>query len=772
MTYTEFLFVFLGGVGMMALYMGAQAVMTGERAYRYYTAYALCWISFFFFKVLWTFSDARIESVIYPFGRIGFPMLAYVFYYRFADAFLNLRRLLPRIFWLFRWMEYALLAYVGIELFVCLFLNRWTDSPAHEWVHTAMRLGVAMVSVYGITQVWQKRSQLVYYFVTGSALLLMFGLASMVLSLMNSNKAVQTYFESDPLVFLNIGIVLELLCFSLGLSYKNKTIEREKITIQQDILRERELTELKTQFFTNISHEFRTPLTLILGPLTDLLQKNPAQETYQLMHRNASRLLTLVNQLLDLSKLDARQLQPAIQPGNLTEWLRLLTGSFSSLADSRDSQLVFSVETDQFDFAYFDPDKTEKIITNLLANALKFTPDGGKVTLKITASTDSQAVIQVQDTGIGIPADQQSRIFERFQQVKGDGSMNVDGTGIGLALVRELVQVLNGTVSVESQVEQGTIFTVTLPVDAKTWANWIVAPIGINEPIEPLSESVVAGLATEHLIPLPALSDSIPTDTANLPLLLLIDDNTDIRQYIRQVLAGIYRIIEAVDGQDGLKQAISAVPDVVICDLMMPIMDGIAFCEALKTQPTTDHIPVIMLTAKATTEHRIEGFEHGADDYLAKPFHPIELRVRVENLLTQRQKLRQRFSRDLYLKPGNTPVSSVEEIFLLNSMAIVEQHLSNSAFSVEQLADALNLSRMQLHRKLKALTNQSATEFVRHIRLQRAAHLLAARSATVSEIAFAVGFESLSYFSKSFREQFGVLPSEYEIHGQLTTPAG
>ncbi len=762
MTYTEFLFVFLGGVGMMALYMGAQAVVTGERAYRYYTAYALCWISFFFFKVLWTFSDARIESVIYPFGRIGFPMLAYVFYYRFADAFLNLRRLLPRIFWLFRWMEYTLLAYVAIEFIVCLFLNRWTATPAHEWVHTAVRLGVAIVSVYGIAHVWKKQSQLVYYFVTGSALLLLFGLASMGLSLIDARYAPVLYRQSEPLLFLNIGIILELLCFSLGLSYKNKTTEIEKITIEQEVVRERELTELKTQFFTNVSHEFRTPLTLILGPLTDMLEKNPAHETYQLMHRNAARLLTLVNQLLDLSKLDARQLQPAIQPGNFTEWLRLITGSFSSLADSRSIELVFSAETNLFNFAYFDSDKVEKIITNLLANALKFTPDGGKVALIITASTTGQAVIRVQDTGIGIPVNQQSRIFERFQQVDGDRSMRIEGTGIGLALVRELVNVLNGNVSVKSQIGQGTTFTVTLPVDANTWVNGINTSTGIEDTDEPFQRNTINEVAIVRPNAYPDLAADINADSANLPLLLLIDDNADVRRYIRQVMAVSCRIIEATDGQDGLKQAAASIPDVVICDLMMPVMDGMAFCQALKTQPTTDHIPVIMLTAKATTEHRIEGFGRGADDYLAKPFHPLELRIRVENLLNQRQKLRQRFSRELYLRPGNISVSSVEEIFLQNSLAIVERHLSDSSFSVEQLADELNLSRMQLHRKLKAITNQSATEFVRHVRLQRAANLLAARSATVSEVAFTVGFESLSYFSKSFREQFGVLPSEYE----------
>ncbi|GAB4004659.1 hypothetical protein GCM10028808_02730 [Spirosoma migulaei] len=768
MTYEEFLLLFMGGVGMMTLYIGAQAIMTGDRAYRYYAAYAFCWISYFFIWVLWTFTDARIESVIHPFGRIGFPMLAYVFYYRFADAFLDLRRLLPRIFWLFRWMEYVLLAYVFVELITCLFFTSWTNSSTHEWVHSIMRLGVAVVSVYGIVTAWSQRSQLVYYFVTGSALLLIFGLVSMALSftsLADNNRLV------SPIFFLNVGILLELFCFSLGLSYKNKQTEIQKITIEQEVIREREqreLAQLKTHFFTNISHEFRTPLTLILGPLTDLLQKNPAQQTYQLMHRNASRLLSLVNQLLDLSKLDAGQLQPDIKPGNLTEWLRLLTGSFSSLADSRSIQLSFLPETDLFSYAYFDRDKVEKIVTNLVANALKFTPNGGIMLVRLTGSADKQAMIEVQDTGIGIPADQQARIFERFYQrsadaMVGSSSTNAEGTGIGLALVRELVSVLNGSVSVDSQEGQGTTFTVILPVDAEAWGasiNTISSTTAVFQETSGTSNHKNA----ESMVP-----DQLPDDIAEtsndnqteLPLLLIIDDNDDVRYYIRQLMAPSYRIIEAREGQDGLTKATEAIPDIIICDWMMPVMNGMVFCQTLKAQSTTDHIPVIMLTAKAATENRIEGFNGGADEYVAKPFNPLELSVRVENLLAQRRKLRERFSRELYLKPTHVQVSSAEEVFLQNTIRIIENHLPESSFSTEQLADELNLSRMQLHRKLKSLTNQSATEFVRHVRLQRAANLLASRSATVSEVAFRVGFESLSYFSKSFKEQFGVLPSDY-----------
>ena len=362
------------------------------------------------------------------------------------------------------------------------------------------------------------------------------------------------------------------------------------------------------------------------------------------------------------------------------------------------------------------------------------------------------AVIEVADTGVGIPPDQQALIFNRFYQT--DAGSPVGGTGIGLALVRELVYVLNGTVSVASTVGVGTTFTVTLPVDAETWAGTVAR--------QPLPEPVAVSLADALVYAPDADNDALSADQipAAQPLLLLVDDNADVREYLRQVLTGTYRIEEAVDGRDGLTKAGDLMPDLIICDLMMPNLDGFGFCQLLKSQPTTDHIPVIMLTARADITSRITGFERGADEYIAKPFHPDELRTRVRNLLTQRRKLRDRFSRELRLKPSDVVVTSVEEQFLQRAIAVVEREMAHSGFTIEALADALNLSRMQLHRKLKAITNQSATEFVRHLRLQRAADLLAGRSASVSEVAYQVGFESLSYFTKSFREQFGHLPSD------------
>ncbi len=752
MTYDQAVLVFLGMVGIMTLYVGAQAIVMRERTYGIYALYAACWFGYVFFKNAYTFADPAIEQVVFPLTRIGLPMLAYVLYYQFAFSFLDMRHHLPGVYRVFRWMQAVIVAYVLLDGIVCIFLTPLTLHPAHEGIHTLVRSTIALVSIWGISRAFQVRSNVFYYFVTGSALLLVFSLTSMILSMRLNNETLDTSLWADPMIFMQAGIVLELLCFSLGLSFKNKQTEIDKIRAEQTLRLEREqrtIEQLKTHFFTNISHEFRTPLTLLLGPLSDLNRQQPQDELVAMMYRQATRLLTLVNQLLDLTKLDAGQLKPSIRPGNLTEWLKRLVGSFSSLADSRDIGLTFLGE-DSTTPAFFDRDKLEKIVSNLLTNALKFTPDGGTVTVRLRYEADNRtAVIQVSDTGVGIPPEQQALIFNRFYQTGAESP--VGGTGIGLALVRELVNVLKGTVTVHSVVQQETTFTVALPVDAETWAGKIdVTPIE-TAPFMPFGEPEPTATTG---------TDAADTSSTDKPLLLLVDDNADVRAYLRQVLTDAYRIQEATNGREGLAKAGELVPDLIICDLMMPQLDGFAFCQVLKNEATTDHIPVIMLTARADTDSRITGFERGADEYLTKPFHPVELRVRVQNLLSQRRKLRQRFSRELRLKPADVVITSVEEQFLQRAIAVVEREMGHSGFTVEALAAELNLSRMQLHRKLKAISNQSATEFVRYLRLQRAADLLAGRSASVSEVAYQVGFESLSYFTRAFREQFGTLPSE------------
>jgi DNA-binding response OmpR family regulator/two-component sensor histidine kinase len=481
-------------------------------------------------------------------------------------------------------------------------------------------------------------------------------------------------------------------------------------------------------------------------------------------------LLSLINQLLDLSKLEAGQLRSEPEPDDLASFFRTLVSSFTSLAESRQIRFVFTQDEAERQ-ALFDRDKLEKIVSNLLANAFKFTPSGNEVRMTVRYPSIGQSgMLQctIEDTGIGIAPQYLPHIFERFYQgsvhtVEGQNNRPYEGTGIGLALVHELVKVLGGTIDVASTEGVGTTFTVTLPT------------VAADTPVLDADPAVVSttGFNPVAISNRPALLVSAaPTSSDNI--LLIIDDAADIRTYVRSVFEADYQIIEALDGQDGLKKATASLPDIVICDLMMPRLDGFGFCRALKTQDATSHIPVVMLTAKATVEDRIEGFELGADDYLTKPFNRAEIQARVRNLVQQRQRLYQRFAiLPLHLSaeqaaPAAEPVKLAkpvllvaEQKFLDRLTAVVIQHLDNADFSVEVLAEAVNISRTQLHRKLRAVASTTATNFIRDIRLAKAGDLLAAGEDNVSQVAFAVGFDSLSYFAKVFQERYGVLPSQY-----------
>ncbi|SDK98468.1 Signal transduction histidine kinase [Catalinimonas alkaloidigena] len=544
-----------------------------------------------------------------------------------------------------------------------------------------------------------------------------------------------------------------------------KRLESEKLM---------EVDHMKTRFFTNISHEFRTPLTLILGPL----QKKLAQMTpdhadrneVQMMHRNAQRLLQLINQLLDISKLEAGNVKLEPTEGDLLGFLKSIVYSFSSLAEGKRVELLFESTREQL-YAYFDRDKVEKIVSNLVSNAFKFTPEGGRVEIRVrtvgqTLNDREMVEIVVADTGIGIPADRVEKIFDRFYQVDGSHTREQEGTGIGLALTRELVALHGGVISADSELGKGSRFTVRLPLQ-------------LQERLLPAEESMVAPprkpsivFETEDAFPTP-----LTTDDEQVPLLLIVEDNTEVRRYIRESFDTLYRVEEAVHGQEGLNKAIQLVPDLIISDLMMPRMDGIELCRRLKTDERTSHIPVVLLTARASVESRLDGLETGADDYITKPFHPQELRVRVRNLVESRRKLRERFGkevvkREVKLEPSEIAVTSSDERFLQNAIGVVEKHMGNPDFAVDTFEQEMALSKMQLYRKLKALTNQSPNEFIRTLRLKRAATLLGAQSGTVSEIAYEVGFNNLSYFSKCFKELFDVTPSEYASQSDSKSVVG
>ena len=568
--------------------------------------------------------------------------------------------------------------------------------------------------------------------------------------------------------------------FLIGLLYAGFRVRLRQVRLQQEVEMEHferehlaEVDRLKSGFFANISHEFRTPLTLILGPLEKLRSKvadDESQHALGMMKRNAHQLLGLINQLLDLSKLEAGGMKLHASRANIVPVVKGIAYSFESSAGMRKIELNVSTKEDEIQ-AYFDKGKLEKILTNLLSNAFKFTPEGGRVEVRLRASPSPNlpvlsaregkrggggdlAEITVSDTGIGIPEDKLPHVFDRFYQVDDSTTREQGGTGIGLALAKELVELHHGTIRVTSQPGVATEFTVSLPRGKEHLKpDEVVEGTGEEETEVSLSEGVA-----EEPEPLPEPVATSANDVHKY-LVLIVEDNADVRQYIKDNLPASYSVIEAGDGAEGIEKPGETIPDLIISDVMMPKKDGYGVCRTLKNDEKTSHIPIILLTAKAASENKIEGLETGADDYLIKPFEPKELLARVKNLIDLRRKLRERFSTAVPLKPGEIAVSSVDDAFLQRVKIIVEDRMADEKFSVEDFAAEACMSRSQLHRKLTALTGLSASDFIRYLRLHRAMDILKNGVGTVSEIAYRVGFKNPSHFSRSFHRQFGVAPS-------------
>ncbi len=525
-----------------------------------------------------------------------------------------------------------------------------------------------------------------------------------------------------------------------------------------------EMDQLKSRLFSNISHEFRSPLTLILGPIEEMLsktEKKPAsRKTVKMMRRNANRLLNLINQMLDLSKLDAGSMKLELVEGDLIKSLKLIVLSFASLAEQKKIKFIYTFPEEKWTTC-FDQDKLEKILNNLLSNAFKYTPNEGEVkcVVKMPDPGKNLVEISIQDTGKGIPTDQLDKIFDRFHQVEESYELETVGTGIGLSLTKELVNLLHGDIKVESDLGKGTSFIIRLPVGKehlKESEYILVKKEKLTKPV--LAEELEVVTEEE------GYAEGVYQGTKHdeeLPLVLIVEDHADIRTHIREHLEDCFRIMEAEDGVAGLDKAIENIPDLVITDLMMPKMDGIEMCKKLKTDERTSHIPVLMLTAKASVEDRVEGLETGADAYVTKPFNIKELRVRVTKLIEQRKKLRERFSRNIKLEPKDIAITSADEKFLNRAIGIIEEKMGDFEFDAQTLQQEMTLSRSQLFRKLKALTDLSITEFIRTIRLKRGAKLLEQKFGNVAQVTYEVGFNNLSYFAKCFKELFGVSPSEY-----------
>jgi signal transduction histidine kinase/DNA-binding response OmpR family regulator len=538
----------------------------------------------------------------------------------------------------------------------------------------------------------------------------------------------------------------------------------------------RELDRMKSRFFTDISHEFRTPLTLILGPITQMLQEPTTRDLRQrllLVRRNAESLLRLISQLLDLSKVESGTMRLRAAEGDLLPVLKMIVASFATVAERQGIDLSYEAPapdpaspapartTPSETVIYFDRDLLEKILNNLLANALKFTPHGGSVTVGVR-SAGADVEIFVTDTGVGMSRQQLAQIFNRFYQ--GDTGRSREGIGIGLALVKELVELHCGTTTVWSEEGTGTTFVVRLPrgrdhlTSEEIVASSPIAPVADEVPIAELASLVDVNRAdhADHA----ERGDDDPT-------VLIVEDHDDVRRFLAERLGRHYKVIEARDGEDGLAIAVTSLPDLVLSDVMMSPMDGYALCKALKTNEKTCHIPVVLLTARAGRDDKLQGLDIGADCYLVKPFDTSELLAQVRNLIDQRRMLRERFSAAVVLKPTEMAVTPMDQAFLARVLAVVEQSLSDPEFDIERLGREVGLGRSQLHRKLRALTNQPPTLLIRSIRLQRAAELLKQDAGSVSEVAYLVGFSSQAYFAKCFREQFGCAPKEYAKSAHL-----
>ncbi len=553
---------------------------------------------------------------------------------------------------------------------------------------------------------------------------------------------------------------------------KARELERANAQLQQANGKLQQANELKSRFLANISHEFRTPLTLTFGPLDDALEGrfgsfDEARPHFESARRNGGRLLRLINQLLDLSKLDAGALLLHTRSQDLAAHLQSLAALFESIAENR--RITFTTHLPEVPLPHvYDGDKIEKVVINLLSNAFKFTEPGGKISLSLEPETDGTVCIEVADTGPGIAETHLSHLFDRFYQVESDTRRSHEGTGIGLALVKELVELHDGTITVNSREGFGTTFTIHLPPRVVSDASEIEEVTADVEEAEPVPGDGAAQSITGSLtIPadlLPALPPETPEQAT---VVLVVEDNADMRAYIRSHLDDVFVVIEAENGRAGVTQAVEAVPDLVLTDVMMPEMDGLELCAALKADERTSHIPVVLLTARAQVEHRIAGFESGADAYLPKPFNAEELRVRVQGLIAERRRLRRRFA-GLAPTPeeaGATLEAKAlpprEAAFVAKVEAIISERLDDMQFGVEPLAEELFLSRRQLFRKLGALTEETPASLIRRLRMERAAAMLKEGTYSVKEVAHAVGFRSHSSFTKAFQQGYGVPPSAY-----------
>jgi signal transduction histidine kinase/DNA-binding response OmpR family regulator/streptogramin lyase len=524
---------------------------------------------------------------------------------------------------------------------------------------------------------------------------------------------------------------------------------------QEDAIRIKELDEVKTRMYTNITHEFRTPLTVMLGmndAVRDYTSEGELDKVYhanEMIDRNGKNLLSLINQMLELSKLEAGVLKINNRKGNIVDYLKYRMESFQSYGEAKKIQIHFNPTSEEI-IMDFDVDKISYIVGNLVSNALKFTPKNGEVHVQVSKTNKGNhepfLELKIRDTGIGIDDHKIDHIFDRFYQVNDSNIRKSEGTGIGLSLVSQLVKLLKGDILVKSKINEGTEFTVLLPITTIAKKAEAVTSLGLTEEW------------SENIYQLTEDDNPLVNDIPNKPLVLIVEDNPDVAHYISVSLKDGYRTIRAENGADGIQKAIDLVPDIIISDVMMPEKDGYELCEVIKKDERTSHIPIILLTGKADLDSKIQGLEHGADVYLSKPFNRKELQIRLKNLLALRAEIQKHYSESGFKQPISG-LSKVENEFLLKIQTAILENIEDENFSITKLCELVHLSRAQLHRKLVAITGESTTKLIRRVQLEKAKKLLSSGKYNVSEVAYLVGFKTQAHFSRVFSEAFGQPPS-------------
>ncbi len=553
----------------------------------------------------------------------------------------------------------------------------------------------------------------------------------------------------------NIFFILSMICHtSIQVIFLIYFFKNQKQLEENEKRLLKEVDETKTRLYTNITHEFRTPITLILG-MADQLRKPGfnLSNAVSSIENNGNKLMRLVNQMMSLSKLDAGEFQTKMIQSNIVSFVNFVTNNFKISALQKNIQLSFTSDLENLEMD-FDPDKMEEVISNLLSNAIVFTEEGGKVEIQISIEEKDQEhphlEIMVKDNGIGIPQDYLPHIFDRFYQVEESHNHHQEGSGIGLALVKENLKLLGGAIHVSSQERMGSVFTATLPITRNAVKKELHFSPSVTNNKRNSKEEI----------------DEI-TLIDKLPVLLIIEDHQEMISYIRSLLYQKYQVITAADGKSGLQLAFRHIPDIIISDIMMPKMDGFEFLKKLKSNIRTNHIPVIMLTAKADLTSRLEGLELGAEAYITKPFSKEELQIRLRKILGQREILQQRYLSSNMLEQSVDEGFIYEDAFMEATHQLLDQHLDEPDYGVSQLAHDIGMSRSQLYRKFKALTNTSVDKYIRKYRIHQAMHLLKTTDFNISQVALEVGISNPTYFSRIFKEEFGYSPSEVATYNHF-----